>query len=144
MSFSPAETRFFASTEGHVLPPEQLKGQLEFCNVSFAYPTRKEAQIFQNLNLLVPAGTIMAVVGPSGSGKSSLVSLLLRLYDPDSGESTVEQICSRFVITVFLNGNLRTSSSAGLITIDGHDIRDLNPYWLRAHIGTVSQVLEYT
>ncbi|XP_023809314.1 ATP-binding cassette sub-family B member 10, mitochondrial isoform X2 [Oryzias latipes] len=101
----------FPLDEGHVLPPEQLKGQLEFCNVSFAYPTRKEAQIFQNLNLLVPAGTIMAVVGPSGSGKSSLVSLLLRLYDPDSG----------------------------LITIDGHDIRDLNPYWLRAHIGTVSQ-----
>uniref|UniRef100_A0A8C7XYK1 ATP-binding cassette, sub-family B (MDR/TAP), member 10 n=1 Tax=Oryzias sinensis TaxID=183150 RepID=A0A8C7XYK1_9TELE len=101
----------FPLDEGHVLPPEQLKGQLEFCNVSFAYPTRKEAHIFQNLNLLVPAGTIMAVVGPSGSGKSSLVSLLLRLYDPDSG----------------------------LITIDGHDIRDLNPYWLRAHIGTVSQ-----
>ncbi|RVE74671.1 hypothetical protein OJAV_G00024310 [Oryzias javanicus] len=101
----------FPLDEGRVLPPEQLKGQLEFCNVSFAYPTRKEAHIFQNLNLLVPAGTIMAVVGPSGSGKSSLVSLLLRLYDTDTG----------------------------VITIDGHDIRDLNPYWLRAHIGTVSQ-----
>ncbi|XP_024151894.1 ATP-binding cassette sub-family B member 10, mitochondrial isoform X1 [Oryzias melastigma] len=101
----------FPLDEGCVLPPEQLKGQLEFCNVSFAYPTRKEAHIFHNLNLLVPAGTIMAVVGPSGSGKSSLVSLLLRLYDPDTG----------------------------VITIDGHDIRDLNPYWLRAHIGTVSQ-----
>uniref|UniRef100_A0A8C8GQL6 Uncharacterized protein n=1 Tax=Oncorhynchus tshawytscha TaxID=74940 RepID=A0A8C8GQL6_ONCTS len=46
-----------------------------------------------------------------GSGKSTLVSLLLRLYDPDSG----------------------------VITIDGHDVRDLNPYWLRSHIGTVSQ-----
>ncbi|MEQ2196497.1 ATP-binding cassette sub- B member 10, mitochondrial, partial [Xenoophorus captivus] len=88
-----------------------LKGQLDFCNVSFAYPTRREAPIFQNMNLLIPAGTIMAVVGPSGSGKSSLVSLLLRLYDPDTG----------------------------VITIDGHDIRDLNPYWLRNHIGTVSQ-----
>ncbi|KAM4593278.1 ATP-binding cassette sub-family B member 10, mitochondrial [Odontesthes bonariensis] len=97
--------------EGRVLPADQLKGQLEFRNVSFAYPTRKEASIFQNLNLLVPAGTIMAVVGPSGSGKSSLVSLLLRLYDPD----------------------------AGFITIDGHDIRELNTSWLRSHIGTVSQ-----
>uniref|UniRef100_A0A3Q2QKF7 ATP-binding cassette sub-family B member 10, mitochondrial n=1 Tax=Fundulus heteroclitus TaxID=8078 RepID=A0A3Q2QKF7_FUNHE len=101
----------FPLNEGQVLSPDQLKGQLEFCDVSFAYPTRKEAPIFQNLNLLVPAGTIMAVVGPSGSGKSSLVSLLLRLYDPD----------------------------AGTISIDGHDIRDLNPYWLRNHIGTVSQ-----
>lgn len=74
-------------SEGQTLAPEQLKGQLEFCDVSFAYPTRKEAPVFQNLNLLIPAGNIMAVVGPSGSGKSSLVSLLLRLYDPDAGES---------------------------------------------------------
>ncbi|KAG7483027.1 ATP-binding cassette sub-family B member 10, mitochondrial [Solea senegalensis] len=101
----------FPLDEGLVLPPDQLKGQLEFCDVSFAYPTRKEAPIFQNLNLLVPAGTVMAVVGSSGSGKSTLVSLLLRLYDTDSG----------------------------VIIIDGHDIRDLNPYWLRSHIGTVSQ-----
>ncbi|KAM8876537.1 ATP-binding cassette sub-family B member 10, mitochondrial [Synchiropus picturatus] len=101
----------FPLNEGLVLPCEQLKGRLEFHNVSFAYPTRKEAPIFQNLNLLVPAGTIMAVVGHSGSGKSTLVSLLLRLYDPDEG----------------------------VITIDGHDIRDLNPYWLRSHVGTVSQ-----
>lgn len=77
----------WASTEGLVLPTDQLKGQLEFCDLSFAYPTRKEAPIFQNLSLVVPAGTIMAVVGPSGSGKSTLVSLLLRLYDPDAGET---------------------------------------------------------
>uniref|UniRef100_A0A8D3BT12 ATP binding cassette subfamily B member 10 n=1 Tax=Scophthalmus maximus TaxID=52904 RepID=A0A8D3BT12_SCOMX len=96
----------FPLNEGLVLPQEQLKGQLQFCDVSFAYPTRKEAPIFQNLSLLVPAGTIMAVVGSSGCGKSTLVSLLLRLYDTDA---------------------------------DGHDIRDLNPYWLRRHIGTVSQ-----
>uniref|UniRef100_A0A3B3UFW0 ATP binding cassette subfamily B member 10 n=1 Tax=Poecilia latipinna TaxID=48699 RepID=A0A3B3UFW0_9TELE len=101
----------FPLNEGRILSPDQLKGQLEFSDVSFSYPTRKDAHIFQNLNLMVPAGTIMAVVGPSGSGKSSLVSLLLRLYDPD----------------------------AGTISIDGHDIRDLNPYWLRNHIGTVNQ-----
>ncbi|XP_075966407.1 ATP-binding cassette sub-family B member 10, mitochondrial [Anarhichas minor] len=101
----------FPLNEGLVLPPDQLKGRLEFSDVSFAYPTRSDALIFRNLSLLVPAGTIMAVVGPSGSGKSTLVSLLLRLYDPE----------------------------AGIITIDGHDIRDLNPYWLRSHIGTVSQ-----
>lgn len=97
--------------EGIVLDEHKLRGRLEFLGVSFAYPTRKEAPIFQNLSLLVPAGSVMAVVGPSGSGKSTLVSLLLRLYDPDSG----------------------------VIKIDGHDIRDLNPYWLRSNIGTVSQ-----
>ncbi|XP_059213250.1 ATP-binding cassette sub-family B member 10, mitochondrial [Centropristis striata] len=101
----------FPLNEGLVLPPDQLKGRLEFSDVSFSYPTRSDAPVFQNLSLLVPAGTIMAVVGPSGSGKSTLVSLLLRLYDTD----------------------------AGTITIDGHDIRDLNPSWLRSHIGLVSQ-----
>ncbi|XP_062850912.1 ATP-binding cassette sub-family B member 10, mitochondrial [Trichomycterus rosablanca] len=97
--------------DGLVLRPEQLKGALEFHNVSFSYPMRKDALVFQDLSLSVPAGSVMAVVGPSGSGKSTLVSLLLRLYDPDSG----------------------------VVTIDGHDIRDLNPSWLRSNIGTVSQ-----
>lgn len=101
----------FPLNEGLVLPADKLKGQLEFSDVSFCYPTRREAPIFRNLSLLVPAGSVMAVVGASGSGKSTLVSLLLRLYDPD----------------------------AGVITVDGYDIRDLNPYWLRSHIGTVSQ-----
>ncbi|XP_053358447.1 ATP-binding cassette sub-family B member 10, mitochondrial [Clarias gariepinus] len=101
----------FPLNEGLVLRPEQLKGAVEFHDVSFAYPTRKDVPIFQNLNLSVPAGSVMAVVGSSGSGKSTLVSLLLRLYDPDSG----------------------------LVTIDGYDIRNLNAHWLRSHIGTVSQ-----
>ncbi|KAK3553418.1 hypothetical protein QTP70_003482 [Hemibagrus guttatus] len=97
--------------EGLVLRPDQIKGALEFSNVSFAYPTRKDVSIFRNLTLSVPAGSVMAVVGSSGSGKSTLVSLLLRLYDPDSG----------------------------MVTIDGHDIRSLNASWLRSCIGTVSQ-----
>ncbi|CAN9506953.1 unnamed protein product [Ophioblennius macclurei] len=101
----------FSLDEGQVIPQDQLKGQLKFCDISFAYPTRKEVPIFKNLSFTVPSGTIMAVVGSSGSGKSTLVSLLLRLYDPD----------------------------AGIITIDGHNIRNLNPCWLRSHIGTVSQ-----
>ncbi|XP_056113121.1 ATP-binding cassette sub-family B member 10, mitochondrial [Rhinichthys klamathensis goyatoka] len=101
----------FPLNEGLVLKPEQFKGELEFRNVCFAYPTRKDSPIFQDLSLSVPAGSVMAVVGSSGSGKSTLVSLLLRLYDPDSG----------------------------VVTVDGRDVRDLNPYWLRSHIGTVSQ-----
>ena len=74
------------ATEGSVIPADQLKGRLEFSGVTFSYPTRKEAPIFSDLSLLVPAGSVMAVVGSSGSGKSTLVSLLLRLYDPDAGE----------------------------------------------------------
>uniref|UniRef100_A0A4W3I9A0 ATP-binding cassette sub-family B member 10, mitochondrial n=1 Tax=Callorhinchus milii TaxID=7868 RepID=A0A4W3I9A0_CALMI len=97
--------------EGIVLQSDQFKGAIKFLGVHFAYPTRKESPIFQGLDLSIPAGSIMAVVGPSGSGKSTLVSLLLRLYDPTSGA----------------------------ITLDDHDTRILNPYWLRKNIGTVSQ-----
>ncbi|XP_071978894.1 ATP-binding cassette sub-family B member 10, mitochondrial [Engystomops pustulosus] len=97
--------------EGLVIPPEKFKGALEFSDVSFMYPSRPDAPIFQGLNLSVPSGSVMAVVGPSGSGKSTLVSLLLRLYDP----------------------------SRGSIHIDGYDVSHLNPLWLRSKIGTVSQ-----
>ncbi|XP_067845642.1 ATP-binding cassette sub-family B member 10, mitochondrial [Heptranchias perlo] len=97
--------------EGVVLRPDQFKGAIEFRGVRFAYPTREEAPIFNNLDLSVPAGSVMAIVGPSGSGKSTLVSLLLRLYDPVSGS----------------------------ITVDGHDVRRLNPHWLRKSMGAVNQ-----
>ncbi|XP_056390783.1 ATP-binding cassette sub-family B member 10, mitochondrial isoform X4 [Hyla sarda] len=97
--------------EGLVITPEKFRGALDFRDVSFMYPSRPDAPIFQDLNLSIPSGSMMAVVGPSGSGKSTLVSLLLRLYDP----------------------------STGSIYIDGHDLRHLNPLWLRSKIGTVSQ-----
>lgn len=81
-----------------MLHPEQLKGQLQFHDVSFAYPTRKDAPIFHDLSLQVPAGTIMAVVGSSGSGKSTLVSLLLRLYDPDAGKSKILTLTDKWLL----------------------------------------------
>uniref|UniRef100_UPI00358FF3ED ATP-binding cassette sub-family B member 10, mitochondrial-like n=1 Tax=Myxine glutinosa TaxID=7769 RepID=UPI00358FF3ED len=97
--------------KGAVMPGGSLHGGLEFRRVSFAYPMRQDAPIFSDLNLLVPAGSVTAVVGPSGCGKSTLLSLLLRLYDPQQGQ----------------------------VLVDGHDIQTLNPSWLRANVGTVSQ-----
>lgn len=97
--------------EGVVLKEKSFQGALEFKNVHFAYPARPEVPIFQDFSLSIPAGSVTALVGSSGSGKSTVVSLLLRLYDPISGA----------------------------ISLDGHDIRQLNPGWLRSKIGTVSQ-----
>uniref|UniRef100_A0A8B9DCX7 ATP-binding cassette sub-family B member 10, mitochondrial n=1 Tax=Anser cygnoides TaxID=8845 RepID=A0A8B9DCX7_ANSCY len=97
--------------EGITLGKSTFRGALEFKNVEFAYPTRPEASIFKDFSLSIPAGSVMALVGPSGTGKSTIVSLLLRLYDPISGT----------------------------ITVDGFDIRQLNPLWFRTKIGTVSQ-----
>ncbi|KAH8020259.1 hypothetical protein HPB51_025724 [Rhipicephalus microplus] len=88
-----------------------LQGQVEFHNVTFAYPSRPEIEVLKKLNLSVPAGSVLAIVGPSGQGKSTLASLLLRLYDPTSGT----------------------------VTLDGIDIRELDPHFLRMHVGIVSQ-----
>ncbi|GCB67789.1 ATP-binding cassette sub-family B member 10, mitochondrial isoform X1 [Scyliorhinus torazame] len=100
-----------ALNKGVVLQTDQFQGAIEFQRVKFAYPTRQETLVFNGLDLSIPAGSMMAVVGPSGSGKSTLVSLLLRLYDPVSGT----------------------------ISVDGHDVRSLNPYWLRKSMGVVNQ-----
>ncbi|NWS44513.1 ABCBA protein, partial [Probosciger aterrimus] len=97
--------------EGVTLGKDTFRGALEFKHVEFAYPTRPETSIFKDFSLSIPAGSVMALVGSSGTGKSTIVSLLLRLYDPISGT----------------------------ITVDGFDIRQLNPLWFRTKIGTVSQ-----
>jgi ATP-binding cassette subfamily B (MDR/TAP) protein 1 len=63
----------------------QVRGQIQFNNVSFSYPARPDVQIFQNLCLTIPAGKTAAIVGGSGSGKSTVISLIERFYDPSSG-----------------------------------------------------------
>ncbi|XP_059164724.1 ATP-binding cassette sub-family B member 10, mitochondrial-like [Physella acuta] len=88
-----------------------IAGKLTFHQMSFSYPSRPDAPIFTDLSLDIPAGSFTALVGPSGSGKSTVGALLLRFYDPTKGH----------------------------ITLDGHDIRDLDPHWLRRKIGRVSQ-----
>uniref|UniRef100_A0A674BJB0 ATP-binding cassette sub-family B member 5 n=1 Tax=Salmo trutta TaxID=8032 RepID=A0A674BJB0_SALTR len=97
-----------SSKEGH--KPDCVKGDIEFKNIHFSYPSRKDVKTL-TLNLTVPRGKTIALVGASGCGKSTTIQLLQRFYDPDSGE----------------------------ITLDGRDIRTLNVKWLRENMGIVSQ-----
>ncbi|URD72564.1 ABC transporter transmembrane region [Musa troglodytarum] len=97
------------STEGEVLG--SVSGDVEFRRVEFAYPSRPDNFIFRDFNLKVPAGKTVALVGGSGSGKSTVVALLERFYDPLGGE----------------------------ILLDGVDIRKLQLKWLRSRMGLVSQ-----
>ena len=95
---------------GHTpLPLEQVRGQVRFEGVTFAYGGR--SPILQNLDLTVPAGSTIGIVGATGSGKSTLVKLLLRLYEVQGGR----------------------------ITIDDRDIREVTLQDLRRCIGWVSQ-----
>ncbi|CAM2105500.1 unnamed protein product [Caretta caretta] len=91
--------------------PDKLKGEIEFKNIHFSYPSRPDVKILNGLNLKVQSGKTIALVGSSGCGKSTAIQLLQRFYDPVQGE----------------------------ITLDGRDIRTLNVKWLREHIGLVSQ-----
>ena len=91
--------------------PAQMEGAVDFNNVHFSYPSRPEVPVLKNFSLSIPANTTAALVGSSGAGKSTVVSLLQRFYDVSSGS----------------------------ITIDGNDIRDLDLKWLRSNMGYVQQ-----
>jgi putative ABC transport system ATP-binding protein len=96
-------------TEGEKVISAQ--GPIDFSNVSFAYPTRPAVNIFNGLNFTIPSGSNVCIVGPSGGGKSTIASLLLRFYNPTSGT----------------------------ITINGVDISKMNVKSLRRRIGIVAQ-----
>jgi ATP-binding cassette subfamily B multidrug efflux pump len=89
-------------------PPIELRGELEFCNLNFAY---NGVPILKDINLRIPAGSSLAIVGPTGSGKTTLVSLIPRIYD----------------------------SAPGMVRIDGRPVRDFPVETLRRNIGFVPQ-----
>ena len=93
------------------LPVHSARGAIRFENLSFSYPTRPAVSIFKNLDFEIPQGSNVAIVGPSGGGKSTIASLLLRFYTPTQGS----------------------------IKIDGVDLTTMNVKSLRRKIGVVSQ-----
>jgi len=78
-------------TDGHHIP-EKVTGRIEFKNVSFSYPTRPQNKILKNLSFTVEPGEVVALVGPSGSGKSSCISLLEHFYEPNAGHVLVDGV----------------------------------------------------
>ncbi|XP_045901254.1 ATP-binding cassette, sub-family B (MDR/TAP), member 4 [Micropterus dolomieu] len=91
--------------------PDSIKGDIEFKNIHFSYPSRPDISVLNNFSLRVKSGQTIALVGSSGCGKSTTIQLLQRFYDP----------------------------LEGAVTIDDHDIRSLNIRYLREMIGVVSQ-----
>lgn len=91
--------------------PANVQGHVEFCSVTFFYPTRPEKAALEDASFKVPAGTTAAFIGPSGSGKSTMIALLERFYD----------------------------ASSGAVLFDGRDIRSLSLHWLRGRMAMVQQ-----
>ncbi|KAK3192139.1 ATP-binding cassette permease mdl1 [Lecanicillium sp. MT-2017a] len=71
---------------------KSAQGNVKFTDVHFAYPTRQDVKIFNGLNFEIPSGTNACIVGPSGRGKSTIGTLLLRFYNPVSGSITVNDV----------------------------------------------------
>ena len=69
----------------HAAEMPRIAGELEFTGVAFTYPTRPEIQVLKGISLRASAGQRIALVGPSGAGKSTVVAMILRFYEPDSG-----------------------------------------------------------
>ena len=88
-----------------------VRGEIEFKDIHFSYPSRPDTPILQGLDLKVRAGKTVGLVGGSGSGKSTIISLLERFYEPTKGE----------------------------IFLDGYKINRLNLKWLRSQMGLVNQ-----
>ncbi|HSH63519.1 MAG TPA: ABC transporter transmembrane domain-containing protein [Methyloceanibacter sp.] len=72
--------------------PEPPRGEIAFCSVTFAYPLRPETNALEHVGFEVKPGERVAIVGPSGAGKTTVFALLLRFYDPDSGRVTVDGV----------------------------------------------------
>ena len=90
---------------------EVSRGEIEFKNVSFRYHKGSEDAVLDNINLKIPAGATVGIVGSTGCGKTTLVSMIPRLYDVDSGE----------------------------VLVDGKNVRDYSLYNLRESVGMVLQ-----
>jgi ATP-binding cassette subfamily B (MDR/TAP) protein 1 len=99
------------SSDPSGLKPKKIEGHITFENVKFNYPSRPNVPVVKDLSISFPAGKTAALVGASGSGKSTVVALVERFYDPLSG----------------------------VVKLDGVDVKELNIKWLRSQIGLVSQ-----
>jgi len=100
-----------AAPAAPVLLPSPARGRIAFEDVRFEYPTRPGHAALDDFSLVVEPGETVALVGPSGAGKTTVLQLLLRFYDPQ----------------------------AGRVTLDGIDIRSVDPAELRARLGLVPQ-----
>ena len=103
---------FLRDNEGKTIP-DNLKGKIEFRNVTFAYPTKPDINVLQNVSFIIEPGQAIGLAGYSGCGKSTIIQLIERFYDIEEGN--------------------------GEILIDDINIKDFNIYLLRKKIGLVSQ-----
>ncbi|KAK3042011.1 hypothetical protein RJ639_001713, partial [Escallonia herrerae] len=130
-------------TKGKVL--EVVDGNIDIHGVHFAYPSRPEKSILKGFSLSIPAGKVVALVGSSGCGKSTIISLVARFYDPEKGWSFILRHLNLLPCSLVIKANEfpekpnNICQLPGDIFVDNHNIKDLEMKFLRKNIGAVSQ-----
>ncbi|KAL1963409.1 hypothetical protein VTN77DRAFT_8425 [Rasamsonia byssochlamydoides] len=126
-------------------PDVSVHADIEFHDVSFAYPTRPDVQVLKGFSARFEKGKTTALVGPSGSGKSTIVALLERWYQLDGIQDCKEASADNHAAandteTMVNVENLgRKKGNRGAIHIDGHNLNTLHLKWWRSQIGLVQQ-----
>lgn len=141
-----ADPKVVGSPAPRALPPGSFsEGSARLDGVNFAYPTRKAARIFNGMDLSIPSGKVVALVGSSGSGKSSVVQLLERFYDPIRYEEVTKMDRSdknndddNNMDTV-VKEMVAVADGNGTVNIDGEDMKTLDCRWVRSNVGLVGQ-----
>jgi ATP-binding cassette subfamily B (MDR/TAP) protein 9 len=105
------EAKKTASQRNGGISPENCRGEVTLNDVELYYPARPQRCVLRGMSLTAKPGQVVALVGPSGSGKSSVMSLIQHLYEPSAGE----------------------------VLVDGQKVHDLSPQWLSRNISVVSQ-----
>jgi ATP-binding cassette subfamily B (MDR/TAP) protein 1 len=163
-----SESEAASAGKGRIIPDSDFRGRVAFDDVKFSYPQRPESAVLNRLSFAVEPGTTVALIGQSGSGKSTAVQLLERFYDPVTPEALKARIeearsaekaraaaaakgedakgaekrdVSLESVAVVpdvpdVSGN---ECPAGVVSLDGVDVRSLDPLWLRSRIGLVEQ-----
>jgi ATP-binding cassette subfamily B (MDR/TAP) protein 1 len=131
------------STDG-LKDPQIAHGDIAFESVTFVYPSRPHVRILDDLSVRFPAGKLTAIVGASGSGKSTIVGLLERWYDLDAKQRITIPV-SRVKTNLSERVQLPEEELkdpiplSGSITLSGHNLQEIDLKFLRAQIGLVQQ-----
>jgi ATP-binding cassette subfamily B (MDR/TAP) protein 1 len=161
-----SEAEAKAAGKGRIIPNDRLVGKVTFDDVKFSYPQRPESAVLNGLSFAVEPGTTVALIGQSGSGKSTAVQLLERFYDPVTPEAlkaridaerdakkenaenaaaapskkkNAEPVLASVSVVPSAPDAVPDSAGAGVVALDGVDVRALDPLWLRSCIGLVEQ-----
>lgn len=150
-----------ASPEG--LRPSHITGSITLDNVYFTYPSRPDVPVLKGISMSFKSGTVSALVGASGCGKSTIVALIERFYDPvllshhpddekgehhPKGTSTLMKGEDTAKLSILAEESstigtpappLGAAEGTGSVKLDGVDLRELNLRWLRSQIGFVQQ-----